>query len=234
MLAVILTYHSFFEFLPLQLQNLKTHIKVPFKIYLIDNSLIYTVKYSAPEITYLFCKEKGSPSQRHQAAVNLGLSAAWGSCDSFLIFDNDMIFLEDYKPPGRTHYLAQQRGEIQYAWLNLLFFKKDERLRAFDFAVCPKTGQRTDSGGSFYSYLLDGDPVMPILTLQDKGYFPDFTERYKDLCEKHKVLMWYDIFELNHAKIFHFRALSNWTNFPPAFQEEKKQLILRSVAALQN
>ena len=231
MLAVILSYHSFFEFLPYQIANLKKHIHVPFTIYLVDNSLSGSVKYSDPDLVYLHCNTDGSPSIRHQSAVNLGLSAAWESSDCFLIFDNDMIFLTPFKLPTKTQYLKQQRGDWIYGWLNLMFFYKDERLKSFDFATCPKTNQRTDSGGSFGHYLQTGDPCEEILCVVDPDVFPQFTQPYERLCKEYNVNLWYDIFVLNHSIIFHFRALSNWTKYPEAFQQEKKQLILNSVKA---
>ena len=233
MLGVLLTYHSFFEFMPIQLENLKKHIKVPFKIYIIDNSLVNTVKYHGKyleQIKYLFCFTQGSPSHRHQEAINMGLSLAWNDCDAFLLFDNDMIFLDDWTPPPLCQYVPQRRGSLEYAWLNLLYFPKDEALRRFDFANCVQTRERTDSGGSFGFFLRNGGKAETIATLENrKEYFPDYIEAYEALCKRHNVGVWYDTFRMNGANVFHFRALSNWTKYPEAFQEEKKKLILQSL-----
>ena len=227
MLGVILTYHSFHEFYPYQLANLKKHIKVPFKIYFIDNSFVH---HSMPDCVYLECKVSGSPSHRHQEAINMGLCYAWNDCDAFLIFDNDMIFLEDWTPPSVCQYLPQRRGNLEYAWLNLLYFPKDEALKRFDFANCTQTRERTDSGGSFGFFLRNGGKAETIATLENrKEYFPQFIDGYEALCRKHKVGIWYDVFCMNGTKVFHFRALSNWTNYPEVFQQEKKKLILYSV-----
>jgi hypothetical protein len=231
MLAVILTYHSFFEFLPYQIQNLKKHIKVPFKIYVVDNSLIPTKKFDG-DVEYLFCKKDTTPSDRHQTAVNQGLAAAWNSCDCFLLFDNDMIFLDDWSPPSLCQYLPQQRGALVYAWLNLLFFWKDERLRSFDFAVCYFTRERTDSGGSFSNFLRQGGKGDVILTLENrKEYFPEYIEAYEKLCSIHKVSCWYDVFSINGSKVFHFRGVSNWMKYPIGFNESKKKVILEHIVA---
>ena len=229
MLAILLTYHSFFEFLPFQIENLKKHITVPFKIYLVDNSLISGQKYSHPDITYLFCSTNTSPSDRHQSGINLALAKAWGECDCFLLFDNDMIFIDDFTPPSETHYVTQRRGNLEYGWLNLLFFWKSSGLNAFGFATCPDTGQRTDSGGSFGWYLRSGAKTKLIEHLQSDNCLEEYQKEYKDLCSRYGVGVWYDIFRINNARVFHFRALSNWTKYPEEFQKAKKELILKSV-----
>jgi len=231
MLGVILTYHSFFEFLPHQIENLKRHIQVPFQIYVVDNSLIPGKKFDG-DVEYLFCNRATHPSDRHQTAVNQGLCEAWNSCDSFLLFDNDMIFLDDWTPPSVCQYVPQRRGQWNYAWLNLLFFPRDMRLVSFDFAKCGITGERTDSGGSFGNYLCSGGKAEQILTLENrKEVFPEYIDAYERLCSKHQVSCWYDIFSINGSKVFHFRALSNWTKYPHEFNEDKKKLILEHVVA---
>jgi hypothetical protein len=231
MLGIIITYHSFFEFLPLQIQNLKKHIQVPFKIYIIDNSLTSDKKFDG-DVEYIFSTNQGTPSHRHQTSINLGLSQAWNSCDSFLLFDNDMIFLDDWTPPSLCQYVPQQRGKFEYGWLNLLFFPKDNRLKSFDFSHCPETGERTDSGGSFGWFLRDKGKAEKILTLENrKEYLPEYIDAYERLCAKHKVGVWYDFFSINGSKVFHFRALSNWTKYPEQFQIEKKRAILEYVVA---
>jgi hypothetical protein len=229
MLGIILTYHSFFEFLPYQVQNLKKHIPVPFKIYLVDNSLLSGQKYSG-DVVYIYSLIDGSPSQRHQQSVNLGLARAWNECDSFLILDNDMIFLSDWTPPPICQYHPQKRGNLVYAWLNLLYFPKDDRLNYFDFANCPDTRARTDSGGSFAWYLRSGGSAQTIDMLpMSSAWFPQYSKAYEELCTRHEVRAWYDIFRINNSIIFHFRALSNWTKYPEAFQREKKELILTTL-----
>ncbi len=205
---------------------------MPFKIYVVDNSLIQGKKFDG-DVEYLFCNRNTHPSDRHQTAINQGLEAAWNSCDCFLLLDNDMIFLNDWNPPSLCQYLPQQRGKWVYGWLNLLFFWKDERLRGFDFAQCPETKERTDSGGTFGFYLKGGGKAEIILTLENrKEYFPEYIDAYERLCSKHKIGVWYDVFSINGSKVFHFRALSNWTKYPEQFQQEKKQLILSSVGNL--
>lgn len=226
MLGVILTYHSFFEFLPTQVQNLKKYITVPFKIYVVDNSLVAGQKYQG-DVTYLFCRENGSPSHRHQSAINQALCHAWNECDCFLLFDNDMVFVEEFRPPSGCCYVPQRRGNWPYAWLNLLFFWKDDRLKSFDFATCPDTRQRTDSGGSFGHYLRSGGKADVIQTFETDDCLADYQNDYKDLCKRYSVQVWYDIFRINNARVFHFRALSNWAKYPEEFQKEKKALILR-------
>jgi hypothetical protein len=229
MLAVILTYQSFFEFLPLQIQNLKKHIKVPFKIYVVDNSLSPGKKFDG-DVEYLFCNRATHPSDRHQTAVNQALCVAWNSCNSFLLFDNDMIFLDDWSPPSLCQYVPQQRGNLPYGWLNLLFFWKDERLQSFDFAVCPSTKERTDSGGSFSVFLQSGGKAECILTLKNHNkYFPEYIDAYEKLCATYKVSCWYDVFSINSSLVFHFRGISNWMKYPHEFNESKKRLILEHV-----
>lgn len=233
MLAVILTYFSFFEFLPLQIQNLKKHIKVPFKIYVVDNSKTPGQKYQGGDVIYLVCDSNINPSANHMNSINLALGCAWSSCDSFLLFDNDMIFLDDWSPPSVCQYLPQQRGNFIYGWMNLLFFPKDERLKKFDYSECPETRERTDSGGSFGWYLRSGGKGDVILTLENrKEYFPEYIDAYEKLCLKHKVSCWYDVFSINGSKVFHFRGISNWMNYPEEFNQKKKELILQQVGKL--
>lgn len=226
MLGIILTYHSFFEFLPIQLENLKKYVKVPFKIYVVDNSLTAGQKYQG-DVTYLFCTKSGSPSDRHQSAINQALCHAWNECTCFLLFDNDMLFVEEFRLPFGCMYFPQQRGNWPYAWLNLLFFWKDDRLKSFDFANCPQTRERTDSGGSFGHYLRSGGKGSLIEYLDTDNCLIEYQNEYKDLCKRYGVGVWYDVFRINNTRVFHFRALSNWTNYPLDFQNEKKALILR-------
>lgn len=226
MLGVLLTYHSFFEFISYQVANLKKHIKVPFKIYLIDNSLTAGIK-TREDVKYIHCWEKGSPSHRHQTAINCGLAEAWLECDAFLIFDNDMIFLNDWTPPSTVLWVPQKRGTIEYAWLNLFYFPKMECFKYFEFAVCPHTRERTDSGGSTGWHLKNLQKFVIEAMPPTGNWFPHYEHAYRELCDRHSVGMWYDVFLLNNAcVVFHFRALSNWTKYPEEFQIQKKALIL--------
>ena len=227
MLGVIIPYHSFFEFISYQVANLKKHIQVPFKIYIIDNSLTAGVK-TQEDVRYIHCWEKGAPSHRHQMSINCGLAEAWLQCDAFLIFDNDMIFLNDWTPPSCVAWVPQKRGNLDYAWLNLFYFPKMDCFKSFSFAQCKDTRERTDSGGSTGWYLKDLKKIE-IETMPLTGnWFPRYEHAYRELCDKHSVKVWYDVFLLNNASVvFHFRALSNWTNYPEEFQKAKKELILQ-------
>ncbi len=158
----------------------------------------------------------------------MGLQKAWDSCNSFLLFDNDMILIDDFRPPSIPFYVEQQRGNWKYGWLNLLFFKKHEDLRWFDFAICPDTGERTDSGGSFGKYLRSGKVCAQIqcIKIPDYSFWKDYQVEYFSLCNRYGIGCWYDIFSMNGTRVLHFRALSNWTKYPEEFQKEKKALIL--------
>lgn len=230
MLGVILCYHSFFEFLPFQIANLKKHIQVPFQIYVVDNSL--THQPPSEGVKWIVCSETGSPSHRHQAAVNSALAHAWYECDSFLIFDNDMIFLNDWTPPSCTLYAPQRRGQLEYAWLNLFYFPKMNCFKRFSFANCPFTNERTDSGGSTGFHLLSVETQKIVSHPSTGHWWPHYENQYVNLCKKFHIDIWYDIFELNTRTIvFHFRALSNWAHYPEDFCVEKKKLILQSMTA---
>lgn len=228
MLGILLTYHSFHEFFPSQYQNLKRNIKVPFKIYFIDNSLSFHPIHF-PDVVYLECKAIGSPSYRHQESLNMGLSHAWPHCDSFLLLDNDMIFLDEWTPPDHCLYVPQRRGTIHYAWPNLFYFPKDDRLKRLDFTTCPQTKERTDSGGSTSTYLKDVSATIIDTLKPSQEHFPEYVKDFTALCQSHSVDPWYDVFRLNSSRVFHFRALSNWTNYPESFQRQKKGLIFKYV-----
>ena len=230
MLGIIITYHSFFEFLPFQIANLKKYVQVPFKIYLIDNSLTSRTLPTYPDVRYFRCSERGSPSHRHQTSVNMGLWNAWQDCDAFLIFDNDMIFLSPWTPPPCVAYHPQRRGRLEYGWLNLFYFPKMECFKTIDFATCRETGERTDSGGSIGYFLPNIKSIKIDMVEKAPSYFPEYIEQFDTLCKQYNVGNWFDIFSFNGSIIFHFRALSNWTNYPEEFQLKKKQLILTSVS----
>jgi len=227
MLGILIPYHSFFEFLPIQLENLKQHIKSPFRVYVLDNS--HTGQSPMPGCTWVVSNATGNPSERHQQTINNRLMKAWSECDCFLFFDNDMLFCEDFELPKCNYYCPQKRGNWEYGWLNLMFFYKDERLRHFDFAKCPETGERTDSGGSFGNYLRSGGMACQIQTLPvpDYSVFGSYQKKYSDLCKSFGLGVWYDLFSISGTRVFHFRALSNWTKYPEEFQRRKKELILQ-------
>jgi len=236
MLGIIIPYHSFFEFLEFQIPNLQKHIQVPFRVYIVDNSLENTIKYHGKyleQIKYFFCFAKGSPSHRHQETVNLGLSLAWEHCDAFLIFDNDMIFLNNWTPPPCVAYHPQRRGTLEYGWLNLFYFPKMECFHTIDFANCPVTRERTDSGGSIGLHLPSIKNKMVINYSEPiDPYFPEYCEKYRALAKQYNVGPWMDVFSFNGTDIFHFRALSNWTKYPEEFQLAKKKLILDTMLSL--
>lgn len=224
MLGILIPYHSCFELLPFQLENLRQYIKTEYKVYVIDNSLTHQSPH--PDVVWVVSDAQGAPSERHQNSINKGLLRAWNECSSFLLFDNDMIFCSEFRLPSMPYYLPQQRGNWKYGWLNLMFFQKHDQLRHFDFAKCPDTGERTDSGGSFGHYLRLGKLCAQINHLRnDYPLLQDYQEEYNALCKKFSVRPWWDIFSINGALIFHFRALSNWTKYPEEFQKEKKALI---------
>ena len=228
MLGILIPYHSFFEFLPIQLENLKQHVKTEYRVYVLDNSLTGTTPL--PGCKWVVSTATGSPSERHQRTINKGLLMAWDECDCFLFFDNDMLLCDDFELPRCNYYVPQKRGNWEYGWLNLMFFWKDERLRHFDFAKCPETGERTDSGGSYGNFLRSGGMAAQIQTLPvpDYSVFGSYQKKYSHLCQEYGIGTWYDLFSISGTRVFHFRALSNWTKYPEEFQRRKKELILGS------
>lgn len=234
MLGIVVCYHSFFEFLPIQLENFKKFVKTDYRVYVIDNSL--TSQPPFPGVVWIKSNATGSPSHRHQTSVNTGLCQAWNQCDCFLLFDNDMLFCEEFELPRCNYYVPQKRGNWEYGWLNLMFFYKHPLLQSFDFAVCPETRERTDSGGSYGHYLRLGGVSAQIQTLPvpDYSVFGSYQKKYSLLCQEYGIGTWYDLFSISGTRVFHFRALSNWTKYPEEFQLKKKELILKSVQNTQS
>ena len=215
MLAIVITYFNFAEFLPKQIENIKKHVKVPYKIFVVDDSNdgLNLTPTGAVIIRQRF--QYGNPSNRHQNAVNLGMNVAKLFCDRFLIFDNDMIFLTDlYHEPETNMYLpivSIINGKpAVHPWLNLLYTKQ---YHVFEF----KDG--SDSGGNF--------PTEGASKIKNTTCEYDFIPAYKALCEKHSIAPYYDVLDMNGAIVFHFRAMSNYTGLPEEFMEEKRQLIMR-------
>jgi hypothetical protein len=217
MLGIVITYFNFGEFIPKQLANLKKHVKVPYKVFIVDDSndgLIMSLPLSEAVVLRNPVRV-GNPSTRHQNAVNVGMSLAKIFCDRFLIFDNDMIFLTDlFHEPTTSMYMPMvsiiKGKKCIFPWLNLLY---TTQYHYFEF----KDG--SDSGGSF--------PTEGAEQIKNTTCDYDFIPAYKALCEKYNIAPYYDVLDINGAIVFHFRAMSNYTQFPEEFMEEKRQLIMR-------
>jgi hypothetical protein len=215
MLGIVITYFNFPEFLPKQIANIKKHVKVPYKIFVVDDSNdgLFMTSTGAVIIRQRF--QYGNPSNRHQNAVNLGMNVAKLFCDRFLIFDNDMIFLTDlYHEPTSSMYMpivSIVNGKpAVFPWLNLLY---TDHFHVFEF----KDG--SDSGGNF--------PIEGAGKIKNTTCEYDFIPAYKALCERYSIAPYYDVLDMNGAIVFHFRAMSNYTGLPEEFMEEKRQLIMR-------
>ena len=209
MLGILIPYASFLEFRTYQMENIKRHVKCPHKVYI------------------LHAKPHRIPSTGHQNSLNALLDSSWEECDSFLFFDNDMIFLDDFEEPEEDcWYLPQERQGYTYAWPNLFYFKKHPLMRRVGYA------NGSDSGGSSWQYLLEISKKKEIL--RDEEGFPEFQEDYKNLCEEYKIRKWIDRFLIHKTYVFHFRAVSNWIHYPREFNEKKERLILHHVMVKQN
>lgn len=230
MLAIILTYYSCPEFLKYQLYNFKQFVKCDYKVFVIDNSP-NGLLLDTSEVNYIYVQNRmDGPSARHQYAINVGIAHAALECESFLIMDNDMIFLEDFNEPEQTTYLPQKRGQIEYMWLNLLYLKSIEDVEPFDFYE--EDGIRTDSGGNTCLYLKKHKSECEIiedLTKQKHNLFPDYYNDFKKLCNEYGVIEWvegqYDILKMNKTKVFHARQMSNWKKDSEDFVRKKKELL---------
>ena len=204
MLGILIPYASFHQFEKLQKENIAQFVKCPHKIYVVHSTVFYV------------------PSLGHMANLNTLLDQAWEECDSFLLMDNDMIFLSDFHEPKEDcWFVPQKRENYTYAWPNLMYFKRHWLMRKIEFY------QDSDSGGSSWRYLAAVSDKREIL--QDEEGFTAYQEEYEGLCKKYGVLKWIDHFTLNGSEIFHFRATSNWTKWPVEFIREKEELILHHV-----
>jgi hypothetical protein len=241
MLGIIVSFHSFKEFLYLQIDNIQKFVKIPYHVYVVDNSQDGELQgLWFPSTSILRNADRfDSPSGRHQSSVNMGIAAAWGNPEikDCLIFDNDMIFLTEWNPPyADLVYEPCKRGNWEYCWLNLLYLKKFQSSPfVFQFANCPETNERTDSGGSSGFLLrnpsLDKRTIRYISDTPEREMFlPWYQTEFKDLCNQYNLPWWFDVYSFNGTKIFHFRAMSNYTNYPEEFMNKKRNLVLRAVS----
>ena len=230
MLGIILTYYSFPEMLQYQLKNFEKHVKTPYKVFVVDDSpqgLSLPSVSSDKNVIYLKSSVLGStanPSTRHQNAVNNGMNIAQYSCDTFLIFDNDMIFITDFYLPQKPWWLpidcpSFRKGisddDTKYPWFNLLYI---EHFHYFEYY------KNSDSGGSILPYLRDADIITHETT--DNILLNEYITKYKELSNEYTIEPYQELLQINNALVYHFRAMSNYTSFPKDYMEKKKQLIL--------
>ena len=135
-------------------------------------------------------------------------------CDTFLIFDNDMLFLSDFELPSTSYYLPVVKpvaGSLEkFPWLNLLY---TNRFHRFEYL------NGSDSGGNFP--IEGANKIIPC----ESNW--EYITEYKILCNKFNVGPYYDILNINGAIVFHFRAMSNYTKYPEEFMVAKRELIMR-------
>jgi len=235
MLGIVISCGSFEEFVPYQLRNIETFVKVPFRLVFVDNTnagFQHTYQYDVVRNSDIH----DSPSGRHTTSVNIGLAYLWDSCESFLVFDNDMIFLSEWNEPQEDiYYEHTQRGNWAYCWLNLLYFKKKSTSSPkLYFHTCEETYERTDSGGTTGLWLRDSTLTKQRLTyISDvdtrKKAFPEYVLPFYEVCQKHNVEVWFDLYDFNGTSIFHFRAMSNYCGYTEAFMKEKTALIFQAM-----
>jgi len=230
MLGIILTYFSFPEILSYQLSNFKKYVKTNYTVFVIDDSPSGLAELKQEGVRYFKHDNSGvtAPSARHQNAVNFGLKKAQeAGCNTFLVFDNDMIFLTEFNLPSGSWYLPQFRGKLEYSWLNLIYLEKIHR---FDFKNCSVTGERSDSGGNY----IGKNKIVSICDHGkvniENGFMTSYLSEYNELCKKYNIPVWYDILDVNGCIVFHFCALSNWKKWGEEFQINKKRLILKYLA----
>ena len=205
MLGILICYATLHEFEPLQVRNLRRFVKCPHKIYIIHSGL----------------SPKGA-SAGHMENLNALLDRAWDECDSFLFFDNDMIMLNDFTEPEEDcWYYPQQREGYEYAWTNLIYFKKHPLMRRINFA----TEFYGDGGGSTWKYLKEISNKKTMTP--DQEGMEEYQEEMKVVVEKYGIGAWSERYMLDKTSIFHFRAMSNWTNYPAGYVEEKTKLIFK-------
>lgn len=248
MLGIIIPYHSFFELCPFQIKNIRRFVKVQSTILIVDDSDLEDSPLSriCEELEVLYWKVPPAqhqlfgenPSARHQHAVNTGLEILRDFCSHILIFDNDMIFVEDFKPllDKTLWYVPQKRGTLVYPWLNLFLFATTEKIYEFKFNRCPQTGEPTDSGGSVAGYLLERSEDCRIIEYEFRNdtYLVNWQNKFRELCEKYQTQCWYEIYHFLGTSVFHFRGLSNWQKLPLVFLDDKKALILEALSEFQN
>jgi len=222
MLGIIITYFNYPEILPFQIKNIKKHVKTPYKIYVVDDSNMSLPELNISGVQYIRSSiQTGNPSQRHQNAVNLGMTIASLYCDNFLIFDNDMIFLTDFHLPEKSFYLptvSPVDDTIKtFPWLNLLY---TSHYHFFDFIP------GSDSGGNFP--VEGANRIIPATTDWE------FVPAYFKLCKEYNIGVYFDILNINGAIVFHFRAMSNYCKFSEDFMNHKRLLILDYLSRLPN
>lgn len=234
--------------LPYQVKNIETFVKVPYRILVVDDSdnddsdllrisqTLDVIYWKIPSQQHKMFGEH--PSARHQHALNTGLSILREMCTHILLFDNDMLFMNDFIPNLNRElwFLPQTRGKLIYPWLNLFLFSTREKIKEFEFHTCPETGETTDPGGNLAEFLLTRKEDCHFIKQEwaSDMYYVEYQKKYRALCEQYQINPWYDIFQIMGTFIFHFRGLSNWQKFPDEFVEAKKKLILEEVIVAQN
>lgn len=208
MLGILVCYASFYDFETLQRKNIEKYVKCPYKVYMLHTTVSH------------------NPSAGHMRNLNILLNMAWSECDSFLFFDNDMIFLSDFTEPTEDcWYVPQRKGEeTEYAWCNLFYFKKDELLRSIDFE------NGSDSGGSTWRYLSKTLNKKEIV--QEQGGLEEYQKKAEELADEYGLGNWCERWKLNSCYIFHFRNMSNWTKYEKTYINRKERLIIRTVQKL--
>lgn len=200
MLGILICYASFHSFESLQRANIQRFVKCPHRIYILKTTV------------------SADPSTGHQINLNTLLANAWEECDSFLLFDNDMLFLDEFQEPTEEcWYWSQERNGFEYAWPNLLYFKKHDLMNRIWFE------NDSDSGGSTWKYLQEAQTKRKI-TLDKEG-MEDYQEQLETLGKKYGIGNWSERYWLNGCPIFHFRAMSNWTKYPIDYLTKKEMLI---------
>jgi len=199
MLGIILTYFSCPEFLTYQLASFKKFVKTPYKVLVVDDSeegLRFPYLDGSAYIRTRIKSNYYGASGRHQDAVNFGIqvTSRLMGCTDFLIFDNDMVFLSEFKLPEESWSVPQKNGTLIGSWMNLIFLKN--QTHRFDFARCPETGAGSDSGGNFQG---------------------------QQIIEQEDVGDGFQYLRINGASVVHFGAMSNWVGYPKEKYDERKE-----------
>jgi len=233
MLGIILTYYNCEEFFPYQLKNFKKFIKCPYQVFVVDDSPM------GLDSIWKICSENGivclksstlgsasNPSTRHQNAVNQAFNVAQYACDSFLIFDNDMIFLTDFHLPTKPCWHAMQSPKFRlghskidrfFAWLNIMFLTEYHYFEYFE---------DSDSGGSIIPYLETHDTDK--ITIVEKIDHPvnEYITKYEELSKEYNITPFQEILNINGCFVYHFRAMSNYPLLDKEFMTKKKELVM--------